>query len=150
LNSVEDSKYVQVLFTPSSKDCYDYTLWGDNVELVYESCVVGDNSYKLKFCYRCYINCNDIEYSMFCHSSSNLFGCIGLRHKQYCILNKQYTKQEYEKLVPKIIDHMNKMPYRDKKGRVYKYGEFFPPELSPFSYNETIAQEYFQKPKNKQ
>ena len=35
------------------------------------------------------------------------------------------------------------MPYTDKKGRVYKYGEFFPPELSPFSYNETIAQEYF-------
>ena len=23
------------------------------------------------------------------------------------------------------------------------YGEFFPPELSPFAYNETIAQEYF-------
>jgi hypothetical protein len=38
---------------------------------------------------------------------------------------------------------MNKMPYTDKKGRVYRYGEFFPPELSPFCYNETIAQEYF-------
>ena len=35
------------------------------------------------------------------------------------------------------------MPYVDSKGRVYKYGEFFPPELSPFAYNETIAQEYF-------
>ena len=43
----------------------------------------------------------------------------------------------------KIIEHMNKMPYTDKKGRIYKYGEFFPPELSPFAYNETIAQEYF-------
>ncbi|KKU05303.1 MAG: hypothetical protein UX07_C0018G0013, partial [Parcubacteria group bacterium GW2011_GWA2_45_30] len=38
---------------------------------------------------------------------------------------------------------MNSMPYIDQKGRVYKYGEFFPPELSPFAYNETIAQEYF-------
>src|SRR3989338_10247613 len=38
---------------------------------------------------------------------------------------------------------MNDMPYIDQKGRIYKYGEFFPPELSPFSYNETIAQEYF-------
>ena len=38
---------------------------------------------------------------------------------------------------------MNSMPYTDKKGRVYRYGEFFPPELSPFSYNETVAQEYF-------
>lgn len=38
---------------------------------------------------------------------------------------------------------MNDMPYIDSKGRVYKYGEFFPSELSPFCYNETIAQEYF-------
>ncbi len=35
------------------------------------------------------------------------------------------------------------MPYVDSKERVYKYGEFFPPEISPFAYNETIAQEYF-------
>ena len=43
---------------------------------------------------------------------------------------------------------MNDMPYIDSKGRVYKYGEFFPGELSPFAYNETIAQEYY--PKNKE
>jgi hypothetical protein len=39
-------------------------------------------------------------------NSSNLFGCIGLRGKEYCILNKQYTKEEYEALVPKIIEKM--------------------------------------------
>ena len=38
---------------------------------------------------------------------------------------------------------MNKIPYRDKKGKIYKYGEFFPVESSPFAYNETLAQEYF-------
>ena len=38
---------------------------------------------------------------------------------------------------------MNDIPYIDAKDRVYKYGEFFPSELSPFCYNETIAQEYF-------
>jgi len=62
-----------------------------------------------------------------------------LQKKQYCIFNKQYTKEEYEKLVPKIIAHMDEMPYIDKKGRVYKYGEFFPPELSAFAYNETLG-----------
>jgi hypothetical protein len=86
---------------------------------------------------------NDIIYSDTCSGSSNLFGCIGLRKKQYCILNKQYTKEEYEVLIPKIINHMNDTPYTDKKGRVYKYGEFFPIELSPLLYNETVAQEYF-------
>jgi hypothetical protein len=68
---------------------------------------------------------------------------VGLRNKQYCILNKQYTKEEYEKMVPKIIEHMNSMPYTDKKGKAYKYGEYFPPEFSPFAYNETSTQEFF-------
>ena len=86
---------------------------------------------------------HDVAYGFNCHNSDNIFGCIGLRNKQYCILNKQYTKEEYESLLPKIIKHMNDMPYTDKKGRIYRYGEFFPPELSPFAYNETIAQEYF-------
>ena len=85
----------------------------------------------------------DVTYVDNCHDSANLFGCEGIRNKQYCILNKQYTKEEYEKLMPKIIEHMNTMPYVDKKGRVYKFGEFFPVELSPSAYNETIAEEYF-------
>jgi hypothetical protein len=74
--------------------------------------------------------------------------CSGLRNEEYMFLNKKYSKEEYEELVPKIIKHMNDMPYIDSKGRVYKYGEFFPSELSPFAYNETIAQEYFSKTKN--
>ena len=77
------------------------------------------------------------------YSSKNLFGCIGIQKQEYCILNKKYSKKEYEKLIPKIIKHMNDMPYIDKKGRVYKYGEFFPSELSFFGYNETLAYSYF-------
>ncbi|HNG97530.1 MAG TPA: hypothetical protein PLW93_04640, partial [Candidatus Absconditabacterales bacterium] len=65
---------------------------------------------------------------------NNLFGCIGLRNKSYCIFNKQYTKEEYEKQVAKIIAHMQSTGER---------GEFFHPSLSPFGYNETVAQEYF-------
>jgi hypothetical protein len=111
-----------------------------NAELVWDSAsVIGSN---FVFSKRVW-DCMDTQYSFYCYSSSHLFGCVGLRNKQYCILNKQYTKEEYESLVPKIIKHMNDMPYVDAKGREYKYGEFFPPELSPFAYNETIAQEYF-------
>ena len=115
---------------------------GHKAELMYEFLGGGRGASRILFSYFCHSS-HDIQYSFNCRSSSNLFACIGLRNKSYCILNKQYTKEEYEKLVPKIIEHMNQMPYIDKKGRVYKYGEFFPPELSPFSYNETIAQEYF-------
>ena len=85
----------------------------------------------------------EIRYSILCSASSHLFGCIGLRSKNYCILNKQYTKEEYEKLVPKIIQHIDNMPYIDERGNIYKFGEFFPSELSPFCYNEAMVQEYF-------
>jgi len=112
-------------------------------ELLYEGIDTGEKgASKERFSVVVYAS-SDTHYCFNCEGSSSLFACIGLRNKSYCILNKQYTKEEYEKLVPKIIEHMNSMPYIDKRGRVYKYGEFFPPELSPFSYNETIAQEYF-------
>ena len=35
------------------------------------------------------------------------------------------------------------MPYVDSRGLVYKYGEFFPTELSPFGYNNTLAMQHF-------
>ena len=124
-----------------AKDGYDCYGFGIN-ELVYEGIANGFNNYRISF--DLFVDAsNEVHYSTFCTNSSNLFACIGLRNKSHCILNRQYTKEEYEKLVPRIIEHMNSMPYIDKKGRVYKYGEFFPPELSPFAYNETIAQEYF-------
>ena len=125
------------------KDLFDCYGAGYHCEVLYECQSVFQKMYNSKFCNFCFKEGMNIVYSDFCTGSSNLFGCVSLNKKQYCILNKQYTKDEYEELVPKIIDHMNDMPYTDKKGRVYKYGEFFPMELSPFAYNETIAQEYF-------
>jgi hypothetical protein len=77
---------------------------------------------------------SDIWYCDLVQQCQNCFGCIGLRHNKYCILNKQYSKEEYEKLVPKIIAHMKKTG---------EWGRFFPVKYSPFAYNETVAQDYF-------
>ena len=139
-SQAEDSKYL-FFCRNGTKDCYDTSFQGFNAELLYEIAhgFAGSNT---AFSIRNLHNQNTY-YSEECQNCLNVFGCEGLRKKQYCILNKQYTKEEYEELVPKIIQHMNDMPYEDSKGRVYKYGEFFPLELSPFAYNETIAQEYF-------
>ena len=41
------------------------------------------------------------------------------------------------------------IPYIDKKGREYRYGEFFPTEISPFPYNDTVAQDYMPLTKEK-
>ena len=32
-----------------------------------------------------------------CLNLQNCLGCVNLRHKNYCIFNKQYSKEEYEK-----------------------------------------------------
>jgi len=125
------------------KDSYDIFDGGTNSELLYEIVTSGNNAQKVFFSVNVTQNVYNIEYSNECYSSSNLFGCVGLRHKKYCILNKQYTKKDYEELVPKIKEHMNTLPYLDRKGRAYRYGEFFPIELSPFDYNKSVAQEHF-------
>ncbi|MBI2610179.1 hypothetical protein HYW53_03310, partial [Candidatus Giovannonibacteria bacterium] len=111
------------------KDSMDITGAGDSAELLYEGINVGYKDSKIFFSVATFDGCLNVQYGDFCRHCQNLFGCLGLRNKQYCILNRQYTKEEYEALVPRIIKHMNDMPYIDKKGRVYKYGEFFPPEL---------------------
>lgn len=141
----QNLKYCQnLLETPGCKDCFDYSIWGDSAELIYESHSCGIGIHNLKFCVLCQENVHDIEYSMFCvRGSENLFGCVSLRNAKYCILNKQYSKEEYEDLVPKIKKQMDEMPYIDKNGIVYKYGEFFPPGFSPVSYSGTLGQEYF-------
>lgn len=131
-----------IVWCVNAQDVYDYFGWGD-VELCYEAVACGDKSYGLKFTHTSWSNDRDIEYSNLCFSSAHFFGCIGLRSKKYAILNKQYSENEYETLVSNIKEQMNAAPYEDKKGRMYAYGEFFPPELSPFSYHDTVAQEYF-------
>jgi len=115
---------------------------GHKAELLYDTHASFSNVSKIKYSLLVSAS-HDIAYSYNCHSSNNLFACACLRNKSYCIFNKQYTKEEYEELLPRIIQHMDEMPYVDKKGIAYKYGEFFPAEISPFAYNETIAQEYF-------
>ncbi|TSC67369.1 MAG: Uncharacterized protein G01um101466_722 [Parcubacteria group bacterium Gr01-1014_66] len=139
----ENLRYCQYLYTPTCRDSYDHFRYGLNSELVYESVVCGDNASQLRFCYDCRLSCLDFQYCLNSYFSSYLFGCVGIRSKSYCILNTQYSKEEYEALVPKIIAHMNAMPYTDRNGRVYRYGEFFPPEFSPFAYNETVAHDHF-------
>lgn len=134
----ENCKWVCNADTP--KDSYDLTIGGELSEC-YEG-ITCDHSNRNFFGIFSWKD-QDVEYTQHCHSSQYLFACVGLKSKKYCIFNKQYTKEEYEILVEKIKKHMDEMPYVDKKGNVYKYGEFYPAELSYFGYNESVAPEHF-------
>lgn len=135
----QNCKYCMWLLVPSTKDCWDYTEFGDNASRVYDSLTCGGGASNIRFS-QFVGGSSFISYSAHIASSQNLFGCVNMKKKQYCILNKQYTKEEYEALVPKIIEHM-------KEGG--EYGEFFPMYLSPFPYNDTNAYEFFRTPKDK-
>ena len=139
----EYCKFCMWLIVKNNKECYDLTQFGENTELVYETLCSGKNISNIIGCINA-VEGRDLRYSMYCYNNnSNLFGCVSLKNKQYCILNKEYSKEEYEELMPKIIQHMQDMPYVDAKGRTYSYGDFFPTEISQFNYNETSAQEFF-------
>ncbi|TSC75058.1 MAG: hypothetical protein G01um101433_954 [Parcubacteria group bacterium Gr01-1014_33] len=140
---VEDAKYCQNA-VQGVRDAYDFSVGGDKCELVYEAEDVWEGCRNVKFSFDCWPANQDIEYSAKCSSSANLFGCVGLKKKSYCIFNKQYSRDDYMALREKIIAQMNAMPYNDRHGRIYRYGEFFPTEFSPFAYNESIAQDFFQ------
>jgi len=143
----EDCKWTQFITVKTAKDCMDYSGWGNNSSRIYECINVGENSDSVYFSCYCWLNCIDTQYSYWSMSGKNNFGCVNLKRKKYCILNKEYSKEEYEKLKDKIIEDMKKNPYIDKLGREFYYGEFFPLEFSKFSYNKSNAMRFFPKTK---
>ncbi|OGI67838.1 hypothetical protein A2732_00790 [Candidatus Nomurabacteria bacterium RIFCSPHIGHO2_01_FULL_40_10] len=113
-------------------DCLDCTEI-DSGELSYE--VQGvEKPVRTIVARSCLNTITDSYYCDMCFSAQDCFGCFGLKKGQYCILNKQYTKNEYLELKKKIIEHMQKTG---------EWGEYFPSNLSPFAYNESMAQDYF-------
>jgi len=146
-NEVQNCTHCQSVIYNPIRDCMDVTSSGVDIERNYEISCCGQGLRGVYFSFDCE-TVSDVRYSITCRNSREVFGCVGLRNAQYCILNKQYSKEQYESLIPKIIAHMNETPYVDTLGRIYKYGEFFPPDMSPFGFNESQAYEYFQLPRS--
>lgn len=140
-NEIKDCKFVSNAVN-SFRDSYDGYGLGANSEQLYEALDSGVNGARQLFTLTVW-ECLNAEYCFNCHGCNNIFGCVGLRNKSYCIFNIQYTKEEFKQLREKIIKQMEEIPFIDKKGNTYKYGEYFPMEISPFGYNETVAQDYF-------
>ncbi|MEI6280438.1 MAG: hypothetical protein WCP17_00345 [bacterium] len=124
----EDCRYL--FSTKGAKDSIGMIGYGTQSERLlevvaggYSSNVIGsfwpENS-------RDILNCFDIR------DCKNCIGCDALRHGEYFILNKKYTKEEYEQLKEKIVSELVEQDL---------YGLIMPPELAPFAYNESIAQD---------
>lgn len=124
-----DTKYCYQMFI-RAKNCMDCDECGE-AELLYDCAVLAYNIYNCRFSLYCFNQVSNLTYCAHCYMGcSNLFGCFGLKRKEYCILNKQYSKEEYLSLMQRIIDHMKSTG---------EWGEFFPASCSPFPYNLTQA-----------
>ncbi len=122
---------VHIVRNAKLKNCVDVT--GLYIgELCYQICQCTDlnNVYYSIFS----VDCSDSEYLDQCFNCTNCFGCVGLKRKKYCILNKQYPKQEFENLKIKIIEHMKKTG---------EYGQFFPYRFAYNGFNLSLAAFYY-------
>jgi hypothetical protein len=114
------------------KDCMDCNFSGTPAEQSYQSLTI--EGYGLIGCHTCLQANTNLLHCDNCFACTECIGCVGLRNKQHCILNVQYTEEEYRRRKPLMIERMK------TEGL---WGNFFPVVLSPFGYNETIAHHYF-------
>ena len=135
---LRDGRYCFQTFMKAN-DCMDVDQVGE-AQLCYECSNIGYNAYNCRFCFSCLNQISDLTYCEACFNGcTNLFGCIGLKRKTFCILNKQYSESDYRALLPRIVKHME---------HTGEWGEFFPASISPFPYNLTHASFYFPLSKN--
>lgn len=86
----EDSMYCRwVIKGKNNLDCTNC----NDIQLCYE-CINCKNCYNGTYLQDCE-NCTDCNFCFDCVGCQNCFGCVGLRHQNYSIFNKPYSKQEF-------------------------------------------------------
>ncbi|MFA6585885.1 MAG: hypothetical protein WCS86_01865 [Candidatus Paceibacterota bacterium] len=114
----------------SHKDSMDFLFSGGNSSQVYMNINVGSQSSRVKFSVSSKF-CTDCEFIFNSKNLNNCFMCFGLQNKSYCVLNKQYSEEEYFRIVDEIkTDMLNRGEYGDGLGL----------EFSAQAYNFSLAQ----------
>lgn len=108
-------------------DCFDVWINSDNFYGVCSAGETGTNH--LYMSYEIWVS-SHIFYSYHLENCSYCIGCVGLRNKHFCILNKQYSREEWFEIADKIFASM------ESEGTLWK---FFPPHMNPFYFNDTMA-----------
>lgn len=124
---------VNVFRASNARDCLDCVSPFGKTELAYLTACPQDQCYDVKCC-NDVIQCKWTEYSAHCFQCEHCFGCCGLVGKKYCILNKQYSPEDYEDQKGKIVSAMKTSG---------EYGQFFPGSFAATPYEETLAGFYW-------
>ena len=142
IRDAENVSDCQLVYFGPTRDSKDLSFVGINATHLYECADMGLGLNNVRFSYFV-INSHDIEYSINCWDSNDLFGCVGLRKTSYAIFNKRYSRDDYFALKSKIIEQMKNTQYVDHNARTWTYGEFFPIEFSPQTLKHTWARELY-------
>ena len=132
IDNGEDLRYCMAL--NEAKSSMDYSYWGRGGERLYECQACGYSIFNLRFCNLCWSGCSNLTYCDQCISVNDCFGCVGLKKARFCILNKQYSEDDYAALEKKLVAHMKETG---------EWGEFFSPSHSIYAYNETLSNEEY-------
>ena len=125
----ENLKYGQDAW--EARDCMDLTETLDN-DLEYELEGAGWSHGSMFSC-KMWTGL-EVLYSELTFHGEHLFGCVSMIKKKYCIFNKQFSPEDFKVLKEKIVAHMK---------TTGEWGEFFPASISPFPYEDSVAQDYF-------
>ena len=124
-------KWKNIMFTWGvdwDENMYDvFTAWSPTVNDFYW--VLWANWENLYCCKNITLSSN-LFYSYGCDNCSFCIWCVWLKNKSYCILNKQYTKEDWEIKANEIFENME---------QDWTLWEFFPAKLNPFYFNDTLA-----------
>ncbi len=95
---------------------YNIMWWGRSCEHIYCSANV--------------VACYNVFYSYFMDSCSYCFWCIWLKNKEYCLFNKQYSKEDRYEHIDRLTQYMEQQEV---------LWDFFPWSMSPFYFNDSAA-----------
>lgn len=85
------------------KDCFDVTFSGDS-EISYQ---IIDSTHLFNCNFAIWSgHCSDSSYILACGNVKNCLGCVDLYQREYCILNRQFTKEEYEIKSKQILEEL--------------------------------------------
>lgn len=130
-----------------AEDCHYVRISANGVKDVHHTHAVVDGS-QLIYCnvsttesYNCHniIGCwttKDSAYGEFLQGCKNCLGCISLRYKKNCILNKEYSEDEFKELKKHIMDELGD-----------DWGQPFPLSIAPLSYLDCAYSDYHEMTK---
>lgn len=131
IHNAEDIKWV--INANNCKDIMGGYSVVDGSQKVYEWVSCGAN-YSTATVRNAWTPVKNAYFSNFTMNTQHMFGVVSCRNREYCILNKQYTKEDREQTAKKIAKELQEQGKR---------WEFFDPDFSPFPYNDTVAMEYY-------